>query len=204
MNERTRRTALIAGAVVLGLLSIGAGALIAVSTDGPQRASPTPTTATSPTPGPTPTETPTPAPSASPSLSVSPMPGVIEDGRHFVSVTDVARLEDGSATVTFDLAYFLTGEEGEASASAHGDEFVNGYYIENDNPRLRTLPLAADVRIRYIIANRCCELEDGDLGTWLETVTGGDSPVYAGEHANWWLVVRRGGLITRIEQQYLP
>lgn len=203
MNEGTRRRALIAGAIVLGLLSIGAGALIAVSDDGPDRASPTPTTPTSPTPGGTPPETPSSTPSGSPSLSVSPMPGVIEDGRHFVSVTDVARLEDGSATVTFDLAYFLTGEEGEASAAAHGDEFVGGYYIENDNPRLRTLPLAADVRIRYIVAERCCELERGDVETWLGTVLGDDSPVYAGEHASWWLTVR-DGLITRIEQQYLP
>ena len=203
MNEQTRRRTLIAGAIALGLLSIGAGALIAISDDGPERVSPTPTTPTSPAPGGTPAATPSPTPSGSPSFSVSPMPGVIEDGRHFVSVTDVARLEDGSATVTFDLAYFLTGEEGEASAAAHGDEFVGGYYIENDNPRLRTLPLAADVRIRYIIAERCCELERGDLETWLETVLGGDSPVYAGEHANWWLTVR-DGLITRIEQQYLP
>lgn len=198
MNEGTRRTALLAGAIALGLLSVGAGALIAVSDDGPERASQTPTTPTSPTPA-SPTETPT----GSPSLSVSPRPGVIEDGRHFVFVTDVARLEDGSATVTFDLAYFLTGEEGEASAAAHGDEFVDGFYIENDNPRLRRLPLAADVRIRYIIAERCCELEDGDLDTWLETALGADSPVFAGEHAAWWLTVR-GGLITRIEQQYLP
>src|ERR671936_663167 len=100
MDERQRRTAMVAGAVVLGLLSTVAGALIALSDDG-DRAATTPSASPSPTSEPSPSET--------PSASPSPQPAEIEDGKHFVYVTDARRREDGSTTVTFDLAYFLTG-----------------------------------------------------------------------------------------------
>jgi hypothetical protein len=201
MEERQRRTALVAAAIAVGLLSIGAGALIAVSDDAVERSSPSPASSGSPTLGPT--SSPTSSPSSSPSVSVSPRPGVIEDGRHFVYVTDAARLEDGSVEVTFDLAYFLEGQEAAQAAAEHGDELTNDYYIVNDNPRLRTLPLAGDVRVRYIVADACCELQRGDLDVWLGAVLGTDHTVYAGEHAPWWVTVR-GGVITRIEEQYLP
>jgi hypothetical protein len=132
-----------------------------------------------------------------------PAPAEIEDGRHFVFVTDADRPEDGAATVTFDLAYFLTGAEGEQAAAEHGDEFVNGYYIVNDNPRLRTVPLADHVRVRYIPTGMCCELQPGNLDAWLESILETNPTDYDGKDVPWWITVR-AGTITRIQQQYLP
>jgi hypothetical protein len=197
MNERTKRNALIVGAIVLALLSIGAGALIALSDDD-QRAG-----TTSPTPSVTSTqasETPEPSEMPEPSRSESP---ILEDGRHFVWVEEAARLEDGSATVTFDLAYFLTGEEGEQAAADHDDEFANGYYIVNDNPRLRTLPLADEVDVEYVPTSQCCELQPGNVDAWLESVLETNPNDYDGKNVPWWLTVE-GGEITRVEQQWVP
>ena len=204
MDERMKRNALIVGAIVLALLSIGAGALIALSSDddraGPPGATPSSTTTPSPTDEPStspePSETETPEPSESESA-------ILEDGHHFVFVRRVLFLPDGSTRVRFDLAYFLTGAEGEQAAADHGDEFVNGYYVVNDNPRLRTLPLAAEVEVEYIPATQCCELQPGDIDAWLESIRETNQTDYGGKDVPWWFTVE-GGEITRIEQQYLP
>jgi hypothetical protein len=200
MDERQRRTAIVAGAAALALLSVLAGALIAASDDD-ERATPIPTSSPIATTEPSPSASP--SPSTSPSASASPAPAEIEDGRHFVFVTDADRPEDGAATVTFDLAYFLTGAEGEQAAAEHGDEFVNGYYIVNDNPRLRTVPLADHVRVRYIPTGMCCELQPGNLDAWLESILETNPTDYDGKDVPWWITVR-AGTITRIQQQYLP
>jgi hypothetical protein len=199
MDVRQRRTAIVAGAVVLGLLSVVAGALIALSDDVGDRAATTPPASASATQEPSPSE------SLSPSPSPSPKPAEIEDGKHFVYVTDAARRQDGSATVTFDLAYFLTDQEGEQAAAEHGDEFVNGYYIQNDNPKLRTVPLADDVVVRYIPVNAsdATELQRGNIDAWLESILETNQTDYPGTIVPWWITVREGEIV-RIAQQYLP
>lgn len=201
MDEPQKHTALVAGAIVLALLSILAGAVIATSDDDAGRAapSPSPSTKSSPTPEPTPSET----SSASPEPSEGGESSILEDGHHFVYVTDAARRKDGSVRVTFDLAYFLTGEAGERAAAEHGDEFVNDYYIVNDNPRLRTLSLGEDVGVRYIPAGGCCELQPGSVDAWLEAVLETNPTDYAGKDVPWWFTVK-GGAITKIAQRYLP
>ena len=80
---------------------------------------------------------------------------------------------------------------------------MSGYYIVNDNPRLRTLFLADEVEVEYIPSSRCCELQTGDLDAWVEAVLETNPTDYAGTNVPWWLTVE-GGRITRIEQQYLP
>ena len=193
------------GAIVVGLLSIAGGAVIALSGDDRATETPSPTrgtsettpTETQTTPPPTPSERGTTTPSASPTESP-----VLADGRHFVYVTEAARREDGSSTVTFDLAYFYRGERAEQEAAERGDEVVNDSYIVNDNPRLRTLPLADAVIVRYIPVDRCCDLQDGDIDAWLESILETNQTDYP-KDAAWWFRVD-GGQITRIEQQFLP
>ena len=80
---------------------------------------------------------------------------------------------------------------------------MNDYYIVNDNPRLRTLPLADVVVVRYIPVDQCCDLQDGNVDAWLESVLETNPTDYPGKDAAWWFRVE-GGLITRIEQQFLP
>ena len=200
MNEHTKRNALIAGAIALAFLSIVAGALIALSDDD-ERAQ-----TTSPTPSATPAETSepseTPEPTETPEPSGAPTPS-LEDGRHFVYVKSASRLENGKTRVRFDLAYFYQGERAEREAAERGDEVVSGYYIVNDNPRLRTLHSADDVEVEYIPSSQCCELQAGDIDAWVEAVLETNPTDYAGTNAPWWFTVE-GGQITRIVQQYLP
>jgi hypothetical protein len=200
MDERSKRTALLAGAIALGLLSIGAGALIGLAGGDTG-------TAGSSTPTPvSPSAEPSPSPSGEPSPSPSPTPArpVLPDGSHFVYVIAAERRGDGSASVTFDLAYFLTGEEGEEAAAEHGDEFVNDYYIVNDNPRLRTIPVAVDADVRYLpVGAATTELQPGTLDAWLEAILETNPTDYGGKDVPWWFTVR-DGVVTRIEQQYLP
>lgn len=200
MNESTKRNALIVGAIVLALLSMGAGAMIALSDDEERAQTPGPspsTTATQtsgPSESPEPTETPEPSDAQAPSL---------EDGHHFVYVKSATRSENGKARVRFDLAYFYKGERAEREAAERGDEVVSGYYIVNDNPRLRTLPVADEVEVEYVPSSQCCELQPGDIDAWVEAVLEANPTDYPGANAPWWLTVE-GGRITRIEQQYLP
>jgi len=159
-----------------------------------------------------------PASSASPSLSfsasieptlsasasstatsqTSPEP-VLEDGRQFVFARS-ARVEP--ASLRFDLAEFLTDQEAQDAAEEHGDEATDGYYIVNDNPRLRTLPVADDVRVRYIPISACCDLVAGTWDQYVAAVNGTAQTDLDGS-APWWITVRDERIV-RIEQQYLP
>jgi hypothetical protein len=202
MDEHTKRNALIVGAIVLALVSIGAGALIALSSDD-QRAQ-----TTDPTPSPAPSQISEPSVSSDPSGSQTPEPSgsespILEDGYHFVYVKTATRSENGKTKVRFDLAYFYTGAKAVAAAADHGDEVVDGYYIVNDNPRLRTLPLADNAEVEYIPESNCCELQPGNPDAWVEAVLATNPTDYAGTNVPWWFTVE-GGEITRIEQQYLP
>jgi hypothetical protein len=201
MDEHTKRNALIVGAIVLAMLSVGAGALIALSDDDRAQT-------TGPTSSSTPAQTPEPSGSSEPSASGTPEPSgsgspVLADGRHFVYVKTAFRRETGSTRVRFDLAYFYTGAKAEAAAADHGDEVVDGYYIVNDNPRLRILPLADDVEVEYVPDSNCCELQPGNIDAWVEAILATNPTDYAGTNVPWWFTVE-GGRITRIEQQYLP
>lgn len=202
MNELTKRKALVAGAIALAFLSIVAGALIALSDDEERAQTPspstTPTQTSEPSESPEPTETPEPSESPEPSGSQS-----LEDGRHFVYVKRASRLENGTTRIRFDLAYFYQGQRAEREAAERGDEVVSGYYIVNDNPRLRTLPVAEDAEVEYIPLSQCCELQAGDIDAWVEAVLETNPTDYGGANVPWWFTVE-GGRITGIEQQYLP
>jgi len=166
--------------------------------DGSSSASTPPPTTVSPTSTPTPTPEPTESPTESP---------VLEDGRHFGFIQSVD-LSSQAPTLVFDLAYFLTGEEANQAAAEHGDEtpVPNDYYIVNDNPRLRTLPLDPDVRIELVDWANCCDgVFLGDLQPFAESfeLTSYPSGPYKGGFSPYWLTVEHG-IVVKIEEQYLP
>ena len=202
MNELARRKALVAGAIALAFLSIVAGALIALSDDEERTQTPTPSTTPTQTsePGESPAPAETPEPSEAPPGVESPS---LEDGHHFVYVKRASRSDNGRTRIRFDLAYFYQGQRAEREATERGDEVVSGYYIVNDNPRLRTLPVSDDAEVEYIPSSQCCELQAGDIDAWVEAVLETNPTDYGGTNVPWWFTVE-GGRITRIEQQYLP
>jgi hypothetical protein len=149
--------------------------------------------------------------------SVGPEPGeppgtpdgaVLEDGRHFGFIRSV---DLDRRTIGFDLAIWLSGEEAnQAYQEATGETgpVPNDHFVVNDNPLLRSLPLAPDLRLRLLDWNQCCDtFVDGDLALFAQAiatrsdVTDGDAR-YAGESQYW--VTVEDGVVTEIEEQYSP
>jgi hypothetical protein len=144
--------------------------------------------------------------SASPTSAASPL---IEDGRNFAFIKEVDLTAD-PPTVTYDLAVFLGGDAANEAAKEHGDEtpVPNDYYVVNDNPMLRTVPLAADVSVVLVDWNHCCERTfDGRLADFARAFEQGEITVdghrYSGNLSSYWLIAR-DGVIVRIEEQYTP
>jgi hypothetical protein len=137
---------------------------------------------------------------------------VIEDGRNFAFIKKVDTSSD-PVTITYDLAYLLTGDDAIKAAEDHGDEVPppNDYYIVNDNPRLRTVELSPTARIAVFDWNTCCDTtfnasvdefaQAVDAGKQQTTV--GDGHLLNGRLSPYWLYARHGAVV-RIEEQFLP
>lgn len=130
---------------------------------------------------------------------------VLVDGRHPVYLTNI---NVAGRSVQFDLIRFLTGEEADAAwnrENPDGPEGApNGYYIVNDNPKLRRLPVADDVAVTALDWNagfQPLRIAFADLPTALA----GRSQ-FPGAHLGvnpFWLTVDNG-TITAIEEQFIP
>jgi hypothetical protein len=200
-------TSVVLGAVAA--LSMGA-ALLVPSAFRPERSASPPTTSAPPTtaaaPG-TPTTRP-PAPVV-PALADGGRPPVavpdrggglsapLADGRHLAALTG-AWVAPGE--VTFDVVQLLVGEAAAVAAREDGVDEGLDFYVRNQNPRLRTLPVADDVAVTRVDcgAGPCAE---GAATTYDELTRAVDrAPGRAGLH---WLTVE-GGEVVRIDEQYLP
>lgn len=131
----------------------------------------------------------------------------LEDGRHFGYIKSVD-LGPTPATLTFDLAYHLGGEEANREAERRGFEtpVPNDYFIVNDNPLLRTLPLADDVQLRLLDWTHCCDtFFSGDLERFAASFERKKYPYdnYKGTFSAYWLTVE-DGLVVRVDEQYFP
>ena len=182
-------------------------ALAACASDDPTVGATGETTPSDPTGVTAPTGTTGPTAPTEATGETGPPPAELEDGEHFGFIEEV---DPEGGTLVLDLAYFLTGEAANEAAAEHGDEVPvpNDYYIVNDNDRLRTLTLADDVELSLLDWNDCCdERFEGDLETFARAIDEGmvesDGFVYQGTFSPYWLIVE-GGVIVRIEEQYLP
>jgi hypothetical protein len=145
-----------------------------------------------------------------PTTEPKPKPKVkLEDGRHFGYIA-AAHLTSEPRQLRFDLAYFLTGEEANAAAEERGFEtpVPNDYFVVNDNPRLRRLPVAADVAIDLVDWKDCCDKRFAGDPARFEAAfaTAYKSPPsrrYHGRFSAYWLTLE-GGAVVAIEEQYLP
>jgi hypothetical protein len=133
----------------------------------------------------------------------------LEDGRHFgyVRAVDVE-----ASTIVFDLAYWLSGEEADRAyqeATGETGHVPNDHYVVNDNPKLRTLTLAPDARVRLLDWNDCCDtFFDADLNVWAEVIARQDfvddgGHRYSPNAAQVWITVK-DGVVTLVEEQYSP
>jgi hypothetical protein len=133
----------------------------------------------------------------------------LEDGRHFGYVTSVDVEE---RTIVFDLAIWLSGDEADRAyqdATGETGPVPNDYYVVNDNPKLRTLTLAPDVRVRLLDWNDCCgTFFDADLDVWARAVVRNrhidvNGREYSNNSRQVWITVQ-DGVVTLVEEQYTP
>ena len=126
-------------------------------------------------------------------------PAVLEDGRHPVYLKTV---DPGRRTVTFDLVQFFTGDAATRAAAEDGKESPpdNDYYIRNVNPRLRTLPVAADAPIT---ANTLTAQSSGSATKNVPLTLDQLAGYFPADADPFWITVE-GGQVTRMAQQYLP
>jgi hypothetical protein len=144
---------------------------------------------------------------------------------HFGTVTEVA-VHGSGHELTIDYAFFLGGMEANLAAEAAGEigpgEGVpNDYFILNENPRLRTFPLASGVEPHLVGYREGIEAIPVNPALWLELVTEArrcmaedwpdDCGPLGGEDWSWmgsgWLpywIQLDGDTVIRIEEQYLP
>jgi len=118
----------------------------------------------------------------------------IEDGRHFGYFQSVTP-GDTTATAEFDLAQFFTGDAAKEAAAEDGTpDYELDYYIRNTNPRIRTLVVDPHADVTVIDPAHCCDPVASTVAAFAASV----DPV------NGCWVTIANGIVTRIEQQYLP
>ena len=103
------------------------------------------------TDGPAPVPAPAPAPTPTPKPPIDPVP-VLADGRYDAYIRRVeVPIDYGTSQLVVDLVQVFQGQAAVDAAIAdgisHDQAQVLGVYVRNHTPRLRTLPLANDVRL---------------------------------------------------------
>ncbi|MEV0895295.1 hypothetical protein [Actinoplanes sp. NPDC049802] len=152
--------------------------------------------------------TPTTTPTTKATKAATEAAPVLEDGRHPVYLTKV----DGAGKkVTFDLIEFLTGEEAKArwkkENPEHPDGPDNDYMIVNENPKLRTLPVAADADCQVLASLGGVDMTQVKF-TELPAVLKEQSEVVKPTPPRiavlpFWLTVE-DGTVVGLEEQFLP
>ena len=110
----------------------------------------------------------------------------------------------GAFYLRFDRAILLNGDAADAASAAHGGEspVPNDYYIQNDNPRLRDLAIANQITV---VGSQQLTGSPGpkpiSLKALLTFVHNGGPQVAA---TPFHLTYNDNGLVTRIEEQYVP
>jgi hypothetical protein len=143
----------VSGALAMGIGVAGVRALASdspaaqkhIEAEGPATRTPVVSPAvTDPSPSVAPTQ-------PSPSVERAPDPNALADGVYptFVRAVDVQ-----GATVTVDVLQVFVGPEQHQAAIEDGvdwrDVMYDPVYIRNENPLLRTLPVAGDARITFL------------------------------------------------------
>lgn len=202
--SRPNRPLIVAGLVLVGVLAFVGGMLLAnAAGSGDDRATASPSTSSDGSPSAPAGDSPSPSPTPAPSTGPTGTP-ILDDGRHFVFVKELPGVPPDQ--MTFDLAEFLTGDAAAEAAAEHGDESPppNDYYIVNDNPRLRTLPVPPNAELRIIDWADCCSsFVVGDLSSLADALAHGDPTGTYRPSSPFWITVEGGAIVT-IEEQYLP
>lgn len=109
-------------------------------------------------------------------------------------------------TLQVDYVQFLMGGEAADAATAHGAESPppNGYYVVNDNPKLRVFPIQAGIGVVVVTNSDGTSEPSGralTLSQWAAEMTGPHAAVFSS--TIYWVTVTNG-TVTAINAQYTP
>jgi hypothetical protein len=116
-----------------------------------------------------------------------------------------------TATLAFDEAEFLTGEEAQQAAEEDGkvpagESVPNDYYVRNPDKSTVTLRVATDAEITARRCSLCRKGRPGNvedfLGSFMKTGQTYADP-YRGAESQYWLTIEDGTVVA-IDEQYLP
>ena len=119
----------------------------------------------------------------------------LANGRHPGRLTAI---DARGRTLTVDIVQFLSGDAATKAAAEDGGEAANDYWIRNQNPRLRTLPVTADAPVTV----NTLKAGDGD-NTDDEPSTLEELATLQYKTGLFWLTVANGKVV-KLEEQYLP
>ncbi|MBN2405083.1 MAG: hypothetical protein JXE06_05835 [Coriobacteriia bacterium] len=133
----------------------------------------------------------------------------VADGRYPGIITSIDAATGGGWEIVTDWVQVLTGSEADAAAAARGDEspVPNDYYIINENPKLRTIPVsntcavlmhdtpAANPSDGYTMGNVTLTFDDFRANRW--------NAIGYYESAIYWMDVS-DGVITNLEHFWVP
>ena len=115
------------------------------------------------------------------------------------------------ATLAFDEAQFLTGQEAQKAAEEDGavppgEPVPNDYYIRNPDKTTRTLRIANDAEITAKRCQPCRNGQPGRLGPFLASFMKGRQTYadpYRGKYSLYWLTIENGEVVA-VDEQYVP
>jgi hypothetical protein len=116
-----------------------------------------------------------------------------------------------TATLAFDEAEFLTGNEAQRAAEEDravppGEPVPNDYYVRNPDKATKTLRVAADAEITARRCSLCRKGQPGNLDDFLASFmkTGQTyADPYRGAESQYWLKIEDGTVVA-IDEQYVP
>jgi hypothetical protein len=116
-----------------------------------------------------------------------------------------------TATLAFDEADFLTGDEAQRAAEEdgaipRGEPVPNDYYVRNPDQSTETLRIVADAAITARRCSLCREGRPGNVDDFLASFMKTDQTYadpYRGARSQYWLRIEDGAVVA-IDEQYVP
>ena len=131
----------------------------------------------------------------------------------FGYIVGIEKTTDGRDALEVDYAQWLFGEEATLAAREDGvigpDDFIeNDYYIRNENPRLRIIPIDDYAFVLLFSATAGpIEAVSVPLHDFLRIIGTGDDTAWFGAASQgtpFWFIVDGDDLIYQVSQQYIP
>lgn len=164
--------------------------------------------ATSPPPPSTTTTTGATPPGGTTTPTVPPKPPKVVTVKQLAIVKKVTWSSSKGYQLVADYVQLLTGKAAADAAAAAGQESPppNDYFILNSSPKLRTLavPKSCPVIVLGWGGTDATKPTTVPLGQFMDIMPGGVNPQQQWIDGYYWLTVKNGTSITRIQQLYVP